>query len=722
MAVKPHLISNSASTEIPLVDGAGRKLAGKALVWNPVTNTDNVALRESSKDNPEAAGQTPGTGTKSTAALDYVIDTTAGEVVIPTGHAFQDTLDRTWTADATTTKAAATASVATVTLASTDTTTASAHFAKGTLICKTGEHITGPFWETDSAKTLPQATFGTVTERFTIDNDAQAVVIPAGTHVKKAAVATLWATDAESSTARATQSTAVLTLGFDTSAGVVTVPAGAAVKVAAVAGNWTIDAEAVAPAATYSTAVVEVVGTPGTVIAAGKRVKHAAASVYWALDSETTIPAEGFCDAAVTCTTIGAQTAAAGWLNTIHDAVAGWTGVEQEAAATVGVTSTPTISRTCTCAARGATAAAPGAIDTIVDAVAGWSSVTNPGAAVAGLPIVASVDLACTCEVRGAITAAAGTLDTLPTPVTGVSAVSNPGDAVPGLTTTPSTTVGVTCQTLGDVAALGTTLNTFVHPEDLEVGVTVSNAAPATPGVAAAYTGSINVTRAVVGADAALANTITDPSPNIVGLVSVTNPLAAVTGTDPEEGTTADVVIEPGTGHPFDGAIGHLEAKALGSGSIYVQLMTGADAAQENMRPGTQPVSGSVSLSRDVAAALVNDASCKDAASAPSTVADGFPLPSQGAKELIALACTITAAASGTVTGTLWYWNALATTAAWYPIRALTFGNPAAIAADTTQALGGIAEVTWPKGATRVYWQTTASTGTPSAARMTITA
>ena len=52
----------------------------------------------------------------------------------------------------------------------------------------------------------------------------------------------------------------------------------------------------------------------------------------------------------------------------------------------------------------------------------------------------------------------------------------------------------------------------------------------------------------------------------------------------------------------------------------------------------------------------------------------------------------------------------------------MTFGNAAAVAADADQLTGAVAEITWPRGVTRICWQTTAETGAPSARRMTITA
>jgi hypothetical protein len=106
----------------------------------------------------------------------------------------------------------------------------------------------------------------------------------------------------------------------------------------------------------------------------------------------------------------------------------------------------------------------------------------------------------------------------------------------------------------------------------------------------------------------------------------------------------------------------------------------------------------------------------------PTVVTDGFPLPITGFKETIVFAATIMAAGAATITGIVWLWQALATVPAWYPLRSITLGNEAVVVADTDQLVGSVAEITWPRGVTRVTWQTISETGTPSDRNITITA
>jgi hypothetical protein len=124
----------------------------------------------------------------------------------------------------------------------------------------------------------------------------------------------------------------------------------------------------------------------------------------------------------------------------------------------------------------------------------------------------------------------------------------------------------------------------------------------------------------------------------------------------------------------------------------------------------------------DTPAVKVADYATSTGDTVPTTVADGYALPTTGFKETIAFAATITAAGAATITGVIWLWQSLATVAAWYPIRSITLGNEDAVVADTDQLIGGVAEITWPRGVTRVKWQTISETGAPSARNITITA
>jgi hypothetical protein len=87
--------------------------------------------------------------------------------------------------------------------------------------------------------------------------------------------------------------------------------------------------------ASYSTVPLTLTGTPATVIAAGKRARVNSGGIF-ALDHETTIPGGGSIAADATCTSTGAVEASAGSVETIVDAVAGWTGVTNAAAAELG--------------------------------------------------------------------------------------------------------------------------------------------------------------------------------------------------------------------------------------------------------------------------------------------------------------------------------------------------------------------------------------------------
>lgn len=50
-----------------------------------------------------------------------------------------------------------------------------------------------------------------------------------------------------------------------------------------------------------------------------------------------------------------------------------------------------------------------------------------------------------------------------------------------------------------------------------------------------------------------------------------------------DAGTDADVVLAPGSGHPFDASIASVECLGLGAAPMVIQLLTGTDAGQENI-------------------------------------------------------------------------------------------------------------------------------------------
>jgi hypothetical protein len=88
-------------------------------------------------------------------------------------------------------------------------------------------------------------------------------------------------------------------------------------------------------AATASTATLTLTGTPATVIAAGKRARVPGGGIF-STDAEATIPGGGSIDVEATCTETGPIEAGIGTIETIVDAVAGWTGVTNAAAAEIG--------------------------------------------------------------------------------------------------------------------------------------------------------------------------------------------------------------------------------------------------------------------------------------------------------------------------------------------------------------------------------------------------
>lgn len=85
-----------------------------------------------------------------------------------------------------------------------------------------------------------------------------------------------------------------------------------------------------------SSATVTCSGTPATVIPAGKRIKISGSDVLWSLDEAVTIGEGGTVDG--TFTSSEAEDAEAHDLDTIVDAVSGWSGVDN-AAESEGVTS-----------------------------------------------------------------------------------------------------------------------------------------------------------------------------------------------------------------------------------------------------------------------------------------------------------------------------------------------------------------------------------------------
>jgi hypothetical protein len=108
---------------------------------------------------------------------------------------------------------------------------------------------------------------------------------------------------------------------------------------------------------------------------------------------------------------------------------------------------------------------------------------------------------------------------------------------------------------------------------------------------------------------------------------------------------------------------------------------------------------------------------------APTAVGDGVPLPATGAKETIALYADITAAGASTIIGIIWLYCALPSVGStWFPTRQITLGNAAAVIADTTGAIGAVAEISWPDGASRVAWQGLDDTGSPTHRYITVVA
>jgi hypothetical protein len=577
MGITPVTISHSTSTELPDVAGNSAKL------WNPPGSGANVSLHLEG-----AAGVTPVAETHSTASLDIEIDTTDGEVDT-TDIRFVDDDGELWEIDDVDedTYPEATNSTATVTVTG-DTSSGEVTIPAGKRVCKAAEVATGPYWETDDETVLPAATYGTAVARFTIDNDGNEVTIPEGQAIKKAAVATLWEADEESVTPSATKSTAVVTL---TGAQGTTYPAGTHVKKAAVAQLWETAAEKIivnGVTATYGHCLsVELLGTPATVIAAGKRICKTGedgSGPYWALDAEVVIAGNGMGHGDFTCSTLGAIAATAGQLNTIKDAVAGWASVENDSAATPGLAAANgTIDANVSCEARGAEAALAGSLDTLPTPPGGHVSCTNALAATVGLPIVATVDVPVTCADIGAIAALATTLDTIVTAPDHVSAVTNPNAATPGLTATPTDTVGVTCLEEDDVAALAHALDTI---KDAVAGWTaVDNANPATPGVDAEHSVTVGVTAVRGGVIEAAAHEIAalEAPLSYPGITSVDNSAPATPGVAFAEGTDGDFAIPPGTGHPYNPRAQTAQALADGASDVLCQILTGVDAAQENI-------------------------------------------------------------------------------------------------------------------------------------------
>jgi uncharacterized phage protein gp47/JayE len=86
---------------------------------------------------------------------------------------------------------------------------------------------------------------------------------------------------------------------------------------------------------TYGTVTLTLTGTPATVIPAGSRARVPDGLIF-ALDDAATIPGGGSVDAAATATTTGSTEAASGTIDTIVDAVAGWSGVTNAVDSTPG--------------------------------------------------------------------------------------------------------------------------------------------------------------------------------------------------------------------------------------------------------------------------------------------------------------------------------------------------------------------------------------------------
>lgn len=87
--------------------------------------------------------------------------------------------------------------------------------------------------------------------------------------------------------------------------------------------------EGIALSETVSSAVVTCGGTPGTVITAGKRIKIAGSDVLWSLSEAVTIGEGGTADG--TFVSSEAEDAGAHDLDTIVDAVSGWSTVDNAA-------------------------------------------------------------------------------------------------------------------------------------------------------------------------------------------------------------------------------------------------------------------------------------------------------------------------------------------------------------------------------------------------------
>lgn len=87
--------------------------------------------------------------------------------------------------------------------------------------------------------------------------------------------------------------------------------------------------------ATPSTVTLTLGGTPSTVVGAGKRSRIQGGTL-WGVDADATIGGGGTVDAAATCEVDGPEEAAATAIDTIVDAVSGWTSVTNAADATAG--------------------------------------------------------------------------------------------------------------------------------------------------------------------------------------------------------------------------------------------------------------------------------------------------------------------------------------------------------------------------------------------------
>lgn len=87
--------------------------------------------------------------------------------------------------------------------------------------------------------------------------------------------------------------------------------------------------------ASYSTCELVITGVAGTVITDGEVTD--ASGYRWSLPSTVTIPSGGEVSVTATCQTIGAISALIGDITTIATPTAGWTGVDNESASTVGL-------------------------------------------------------------------------------------------------------------------------------------------------------------------------------------------------------------------------------------------------------------------------------------------------------------------------------------------------------------------------------------------------